>query len=303
MEIRVLRYFLAVAREETISGAAEALHVTQPTLSRQLMDLEKELGKKLLSRGNRKITLTEEGVFFRKRAQEIIELVDKTANDFHADDDFISGSVHIGGGETDAMRLIAGAVKKMEGKYPHIQYHIFSGNGDEVKEKLDMGLLDFGVLIEPADIQKYDYLKLPRQDTWGLLMRKDSPLADRRLIHPEDLASLPLLCSRQTLVENTMAGWLGFDYEKLNIRATYNLIYNAALMVEEGVGYALALDKLVNTTGDSPLCFRPLSPPLKANLNLVWKKYQVFSKAAEKFLQQVQEEIRLCLRNPDKNIL
>ena len=191
----------------------------------------------------------------------------------------------------------------MEGKYPHIQYHIFRGNGDEVKEKLDMGLLDFGVLIEPADIQKYDYLKLPRQDTWGLLMRKDSPLAERRLIHPEDLASLPLLCSRQTLVENTMAGWLGFDYEKLNIRATYNLIYNAALMVEEGVGYALALDKLVNTTGDSPLCFRPLSPPLKANLNLVWKKYQVFSKAAEKFLQQVQEEIRLCLRNPDKNIL
>lgn len=159
------------------------------------------------------------------------------------------------------------------------------------------------MLIEPADIQKYDYLKLPRQDTWGLLMRKDSPLAERRLIHPEDLASLPLLCSRQTLVENTMAGWLGFDYEKLNIRATYNLIYNAALMVEQGVGYALALDKLINPTGDSPLCFRPLSPPLKANLNLVWKKYQVFSKAAEKFLQQVQEEIRLCLRNPDKNIL
>ena len=301
MEIRVLRYFLAVAREETISGAAESLHVTQPTLSRQLMDLEEELGKKLLIRGNRKITLTEEGVFFRKRAQEIIELVDKTADDFHAADDFISGTVHIGGGETDAMRLIARAVKSMEKKYPHIQYHIFSGNGDDVMEKLDMGLLDFGVLIEPADIKKYDYLKLPFQDTWGLLMRKDSPLAERRGIRPEDLLGMPLLCSRQTLVENTMAGWLGFDYEKLNIRATYNLIYNAALMVEEGVGYALALDKLINTTGDSPLCFRPLSPPLEAGLNLVWKKYQVFSKAAEKFLQQVQDEIRLCLHSPDKN--
>lgn len=298
MEIRVLRYFLAVAREETISGAAEALHVTQPTLSRQLMDLEEELGKKLLIRGNRKLSLTEEGLFFRKRAQEILDLVDKTAKDFHTADDFISGSIHIGGGETDAMRLIARAVKHLEQKYPHIQHHIFSGNGDDVMEKLDMGLLEFGVLIEPADIKKYDYLRLPHEDTWGLLMRKDSPLAERPYIGPEDLLQLPLLCSRQTLVENTMAGWLGFDYEKLNIRVTYNLIYNAALMVEEGVGYALTLDKLVNTTGDSPLCFRPLKPPLEASLNLVWKKYPVFSKAAEKFLEQVQEEILLCQRTP-----
>ncbi|MCQ4636506.1 LysR family transcriptional regulator [Anaerovorax odorimutans] len=291
MELRVLRYFLAVAREETISGAAEALHVTQPTLSRQLMDLEEELGKKLFIRGNRKVTLTEEGMFLRKRAQEITDLVDKTASDFQMSDELISGDVYIGGGETDAMRLVARAVKELRKTQPNIQYHIFSGNGDDVAERLETGLLDFGVLIEPADIKKYDYLKLPYTDTWGLLMRKDSPLAASDTIRPEDLWDLPLLCSRQTLVRNELSGWLGDAFEKLNIITTYNLIYNAGLMVEEGIGYAMCLDKLVNTTGDSKLCFRPLEPRLEAGLDIVWKKYQVFSKAAEKFLEQVQKEI------------
>lgn len=299
MEIRILRYFLAVAREETISGAAASLHVTQPTLSRQLMDLETELGKKLLVRGNRKISLTEEGVFFRKRAQEIIDLVDRTTSDLQSADDLISGSVCIGGGETDAMRLAARAVKHLREKHPHIQYHIFSGNGDDVTEKLDMGLLDFGVLIEPADIKKYDYLRLPTSDTWGLLMRKDSPLAKLGAIRPQHLKDLPLLCSRQALVRNEISGWLGTEFEKLNLVTTYNLIYNAALMVEEGVGYALCLDKLINTTGDSNLCFKPLHPPLKAGLNLVWKKYQTFSKAAEKFLEQIQEEIAVWPQTDD----
>ncbi len=291
MELRVLRYFLAVAREQTISGAAEALHVTQPTLSRQLKELEEELGKKLFIRGNRKVTLTEEGIFLRNRAQEIIDLADKTEADFAASDEIISGDIYIGGGETDAMRLIAKAVKNLQQDYPHINYHLFSGNGDDVAERLDKGLLDFGILIEPADITKYDYLRLPAVDTWGVLMRKNSPLAELDNIKPENLMELPLLCSRQTLVRNEISGWLGDDYEKLNIVMSYNLVYNAALMVEEGVGYALCLDRLVNTTGDSNLCFRPLEPPLRSSLNIVWKKYQVFSKAAEKFLMYLNETI------------
>jgi DNA-binding transcriptional LysR family regulator len=291
MELRVLRYFLAVAREQTISGAAEALHVTQPTLSRQLKELEEGLGKKLFIRGNRKVTLTEEGIFLRNRAQEIIDLADKTEADFAASDEIISGDIYIGGGETDAMRLIAKTVKNLQQDYPHINYHLFSGNGDDVAERLDKGLLDFGILIEPADITKYDYLRLPAVDTWGVLMRKNSPLAELDNIKPENLRELPLLCSRQTLVRNEISGWLGDDYEKLNIVMSYNLVYNAALMVEEGVGYALCLDRLVNTTGDSNLCFRPLEPPLRSSLNIVWKKYQVFSKAAEKFLMYLNETI------------
>ena len=266
MELRVLRYFLAVASEETISGASELLHISQPTLSRQLMDLEKELGEQLFIRGNRKITLTQEGIFFRKRAQEIIDLVDKTQSEFNSNKELISGNISIGCGETDAMKLIAKIAHNLQQKYPNIKYNIFSGNADAVIDKLDKGLIDFGILIEPADISKYDFLKLPVKDTWGVLM------------------NLPIITSNQTMVSSEFTKWLGKDFQELNIVSTYNLVFNASLLVEEGMGYALCLDKLINTTGDSSLCFRPLYPPLEANLNVVWKKHQVFSKASEKFL-------------------
>lgn len=291
MELRVLRYFIAVAREESITGAAESLHVTQPTLSRQLMELEEELGKKLFIRGSRKLTLTDEGILLKKRAEEIIELVEKTEAEIITSDEIINGDIYIGGGETDAMRIIAKTAKKLQKEYPHIRYHIFSGNADDVTERLDKGLLDFGILIEPADIRKYEYIKLPATDIWGLLMRKDSPLASRNTIKPEDLWNIPLLCSRQSMVGKEISDWIGLDYDKLNIVTTYNLVYNASLMVEEGIGYALSLDKLVNTTGDSILCFRPLEPKLEVGLNIIWKKSQIFSKAAKKFLERLQVEI------------
>ena len=284
MELRVLRYFLAVAREESISGAAEALHVTQPTLSRQMMELEEELGKTLFLRGKRKISLTEEGMFLRKRAQEIVTLVEKTESEFSAAEETISG-------ETDAMRLIARAAHRLQSAYPHIAYHLFSGNADDVTERLDRGLVDFGVFIEPADLSKYDFIKLPVTDIWGVLMRKDCPLAARATIRPQDLLGLPLLASNQHLVKNEFSGWFGEGYEKLNIITTYNLLYNASIMVEEGMGYALCLDKIVRTSGDSPLCFRPLEPKLEVGLHIAWKKYQFFSKAAEKFLECLQREI------------
>lgn len=291
MELRVLRYFLAVAREESISGAAKYLHISQPTLSRQIKDFEEELGLKLFIRGNRRITLTDEGRLLRKRAEEIITLVGKTESELSKPDDIMSGEIYIGGGETEAMRLIAKTAHKFHSAYPDVRYHLFSGNADDVMERLDKGLLDFGVLIGANNISKYDYMEIPATDTWGLLMRKDNPLASHASIKPEDLWGIPLLCSRQSLSQKELSHWFGDQSEKLNIIATYNLIYNASLMVEEGIGCALCLDRLVGTSENSLLCFKPLEPRLEAKLNIVWKKYQVFSKVAEKFLAKLQEDL------------
>lgn len=293
MEIRLLRYFLAVAQEESISKAAELLHITQPTLSRQLMDLEKELNTKLLIRGkrNKKITLTEDGKLLKSRAQEIIELTNKTESEFLFGDKNISGDIFIGGGETDAIRVIARTIKRLSLEYPNIKYHFYSGNGEDVTEKLNKGLLDFGVFIEPIDKKEYGFIQLPQNDTWGILMRKDSDLAKKEYIEPEDLINIPLFSSRQYLVKNLISGWLGFDFEKLNIIGSYNLLYNASVMVEESLGYALCIDKLINISGDSKLCFKPLKPKLEAGILVAWPKNQPLSKIAKLFIQKLQEEI------------
>lgn len=293
MEIRVLRYFLAVARERNITGAANYLHLTQPTLSRQIHDLEEELGQQLLIRKSHRVELTPEGVLLRKRAEEIIAMVDKTEAEFASMEDTVSGDIYIGSGETQTIRQIAELIKDLGEAYPNIHYHLHSGNAEDVTERLDKGLLDFGILIQPADLTKYDYLDLPARDRWGVIMRKDSPLAEKEAIEKNELLEIPLLCSRQVVgsrhSENKFAEWFGTDYEKLNIVATYNLMYNAAILVEAGVGYALTLDKLANTSEDSVLCFRPLRPELESGLNVVWKKYQVFSPAAELFLKTLKE--------------
>ena len=293
MEIRVLRYFLAVARERKITGAANYLHLTQPTLSRQIHDLEEELGQQLLIRKSHRVELTPEGVLLRKRAEEIIAMVDKTEAEFASMEDTVSGDIYIGSGETQAIRQIAELIKDLGEACPNIHYHLHSGNAEDVTERLDKGLLDFGILIQPADLTKYDYLDLPARDRWGVIMRKDSPLAEKEAIEKNELLEIPLLCSRQVVgsrhSENKFAEWFGTDYEKLNIVATYNLMYNAAILVEAGVGYALTLDKLANTSEDSVLCFRPLRPELESGLNVVWKKYQVFSPAAELFLKTLKE--------------
>lgn len=293
MEIRVLKYFLALAREQNITSAAEVLHITQPTLSRQLKELEDEIGKTLFIRGKRKITLTEDGRLFRKRAEEIVELVNKTKFEFSTPSDEIAGEISIGSGETIGMRLIAKTIKNLNYNYPNIRYNLFSGNAEDVTEKLDKGLLDFGLLIEPVDVTKYEYIRLPLKDTWGLVMRKDNPLAQKEYIVPDDLVDISLICSRQILEKSNLTKWLGNDFNKLNIISTYNLIFNAALMVDEGIGCAITLDKLVNTGVDSNLCFIPLKNSKHSDLIFVWKKYQVFSKAAESFLDELQKEINL----------
>ena len=294
MEIRVLRYFLAVAREGNIAGAASFLHLMQPTLSRQIRDLEEGLGQTLLVRRSHGVSLTAEGVLFRKRAEEIISMVDKTEAEFAAMGEAVSGDIYIGGGETEAMKLIAGIAHAVRARHPGVHYHLFSGNAEDVTERLDKGLLDFGVLIQPADISKYDYLNLPTKDQWGVVMRRDSPRAQKESVRREDLLGVPLICSRQALMQgrtgNEFGEWFGDDFEKLDVVTTFNLVYNAAIMVEAGIGYALTIDKLANTGEGGNLCFRPLEPKLESGLNVIWKKYQVFSPPAQLFLDRLREE-------------
>ena len=296
MEIRTLKYFLVAAREGSITKAANSLGLTQPNLSRQINFLERDIGKKLFNRKNYKIELTDEGALFKKRAEEIIDMVEKTRDEFKSSDKIIAGNIRIGGGETHAIELITKIMRNIQKDYPNIQYHLYSGNSDDVSEKLDKGLLDFGIFIEPAGILKYDYIKIPAKDTWGVLMRKDSKLAKRQFITKNDLINIPIICSRQPIYnkasENKFLEWFQSDFDKLNIVATYNLIYNASIMVKSGIGYAVCLDKLINTHGSS-LCFVPLKPKLEAELNIVWKKGQIFSPASRIFLDMLYKNFSI----------
>ncbi len=292
MDVRTLRYFIAIAKAENFTVASEALHVTQPTLSKQMKALEKDLGKQLLIRGSRKVSLTADGQLLQKRASEIIDLLDRTESEIRKPDGVIAGSVYIGGGESASMRLIAQVVKDVQTKYPDIQFHLYSGIAEDVKERLNKGLLDFGVVIGAVNTDHYDFRILPEDDTWGLLVPNDSYLANKSVIHPDDLTDLPLICSHQSLNNNELTGWFGGDFSSLNIVASYNLIYNASLMVEAGVGYALCLDNLVDTYTTNKLHFIPLDPPMSSQLKFIWKKQNNFSTAAKAFKQRLQDHLK-----------
>ena len=293
MDIRVLEYFLAVAREESITKAAKALSMTQPPLSRQLKELEDELGKQLFIRGNKKVTLTEEGVLLRKRAEELIELMEKTKEEIRSSEERIHGTVLIGAGESDAVSFLARTARRFQMSHPDISYHLYSGDATSITEKLDHGLIDFGLLVEPVDISKYEYLRLPVKDTWGVLMRRDSPLAVKDHILAEDLWEKPLLVSHQIYDSSELSSWFQRDIRKLHITAAYELLYNATHFVKSGCGYALSLDKLINTTGESELTFRPLYPALDAGLCFVWKKHQIFSRASRLYLDTLKKDLAL----------
>ena len=291
IETRLLQYFLAIAEEQSITKAAEYLHISQPTLSKQMMDLEESLGKQLLIRGRKKVTLTEEGTYLRGRAQEIISLMDKTESAFRENEQSITGDVYIGCGEHRSTFSIMQIIRTIQEEYPDIRFHFFSSNADAITERLDNGLLDMGFLLEPEISPRYDYQKLKLYETWGILMRKDSPLAGKEEITFSELADLPLIMPSQTSNRNHLTTFFADEMVEPHIVSTYNLIYNAGLMVEAGMGYALCIDELINTTGNHPLAFRPLSPLLQSDVYLFTKKYQVFSKAAKLFLSRLEKNM------------
>ncbi|WP_157151125.1 LysR family transcriptional regulator [Brachyspira sp. SAP_772] len=297
MEIRVLKYFLTTIREGNITKAAKYLNLTQPNLSRQINMLERDIGHKLFERKHNNIILTPEGILLKKRAEEIINMVDKTRAEFNFTDKVIAGDIFIGAGETWAMSLVASVMKDVQKDYPHIKYNIYSGNFQDITEKLDKGLLDFGLLIDPADLSKYDYLKMPVKDTWGLAMRKDSPLSNKKNITKKDLLNIPLIISRQVMEtemqDNDFSRWFADTFDNLNITATYNLIYNALIMVTEGMGYALCLDKLIDNMEHQNICFIPLKPKLESGINIVWKKNQEFSRASKIFLDRLTNKFKI----------
>lgn len=287
IETRLLQYFLAVAREQNITRAAESLHIAQPTLSKQMMELEQQLGKPLFIRGKKKITLTDEGAYFRSRAQEMLDLMAKTESMFRSDEDTVAGDIWFGCGETPIMGCITQIFHDLQTEYPGLKFHIFSGDADSVLEKLDKGLLDMGLMLGAASPEKYRRIPLNLANRFGLLMPGDAPLASRETIPVELLRSLPLIVSQQTVSDQLFREWIGPDYDNLNIIATYNLIYNATFMVEQGMGYGLCLENLVNTEGKRNLTFRPMEPELSINASLVVKKYQVLSRSAQLLLDEI----------------
>lgn len=286
MEIRVLRYFLAVAQEGSVTRAARALHLTQPTLSRQIRELEEELGQTLFSRGGRELSLTREGLLLRQRAEEIVGLAEITEKEFRSlGEKTVSGDLSLGCGESKALSFVTDALKVLQDEHPLIIPHFFSGNGEIVMDRLDKGLLDFAVLMGAENTERYSSLPLPNHDTWGLLMDKDDPMAQKKAITAEDLLDIPLILSAQSLSRDELSGWLGFPMSRLHIAATYTLLFNGSLMVRSGLGYALCFDHIAPSGKDSPFAFRPLTSPL----SLVWKKHQILSAPAEAFLAKIRE--------------
>lgn len=286
MDLKTLRYFLTAVEEGSISAAAQRLRMSQPNLSRQISSLERELGVTLLVRGNRRLELTEEGAMLRRRAIEILELADMAKEEIGSADD-VRGTIRIGGGEVEGMRLVARAVRDFSYRYPNVRFQLHSGNAEDVTDRLDRGLLDFGVLIEPTDKGKYDFVQMPSGVRWGLMVREDDPLVSKGCAEPGDLLGRRLIASQQGMAMNGISGWLGRDVEKLDVVATYNLLYNASLMVSEGVGSALCLEGIVNTRG-SNIRHVLLEPPLRVGLALVWKKGGVQGRAARLFLDALK---------------
>lgn len=288
MELRTIRYFLAVAREENMTRAAELLHVTQPTLSKQLKSLEDELGKKLFIRHSFNIELTEEGILLRKRAKDLVSIADKITTEFLSLNDITGGDIYFGLAESYQIRYLAAEIKAFKNSYPDLRYHITSGDTKQVTEKLDKGVIDFAVLAEEPNRDKYHYLTFPKADLWGVVMPADCPLAEKENISVDDLSGLPLFCSEQSW-NHDIPRWCGNKIDNLHLEGSFRLSYNGSLFVKEGLGYLLTLEHLIDTSPDSGLVFRPLTPKLETKLYLIWKKYQVFTPIAEKMLEKLKE--------------
>lgn len=288
MEIRVLRYFLTVVREESITRAAETLHITQPTLSRQLTQLEEEMGVKLFDRGTRKISLTDEGILLRRRAEEITELVDKTQKELTAQNEMVEGCISIGCGELATVWLLPEIFRSFSQKYPLVTYDLYTATADQVKARMEVGTIDIGLLLEPIDIDKYDFIRLGVKEKWVVLMRPDDPLAQQEFITPKDLANLPIIMARRSNVQNELANWFGDYFKNLKILFKSNLSTNGAIMVQNGLGYSLVVEGSIPFWDKEKICSRPLYPELSATSVLAWKRQQPFSRAAMKFIEHIK---------------
>ncbi|MBD5641082.1 MAG: LysR family transcriptional regulator [Desulfovibrio sp.] len=291
MEFKTLFNFLEIARLKNFTAAARSLDLTQPTLSKQIQELESELGARLLIRGKRVTVLTEAGEYLFKKAGEIIELVERTKDGIVHADPQISGNVYIAGGETRTMSVVAKAIKRTREKYPGIKFHLYSGNAEAVAERLEKGVADFGAFVLPANLEKFEYITLPMKDRWGLLLRKDDPLACKERIEPGDLSGVNVICSSQNSANNEINGWMGKNAPRLNIVATYTLLYNAAIMVQESIGAAICLEGIADTSSGSFLCFRPFYPYLEVPIAIAYKKSNLFSSAAMIFQEILYTEI------------
>jgi len=288
MEIRVLRYFLTVVREENITKAAEVLHITQPTLSRQLAQMEEEVGVKLFDRGSRKIQLTNEGILLRRRAEEILQLVDQTEKELVEQEEQVEGRISIGCGEMASVQLLPELFDSFRRRYPRVSFDLFTATADLVKEQLDKGLLDIGLLLEPVDMEKYDFIRLNVKEKWVVLMRPDDPLAQREVVTATDLSSLPLILPRRMRVRSELASWFGEYYDNLNVAFTSNLNTNGAIMVSKGLAYSLVIEGAMSFWDKSKVTYRPLYPELTATSVLAWKRGQPFSLAAAKFIESIR---------------
>ena len=289
MEIRTLRYFLEAAREENMSKAAERMHISQSALSKQLKGLEEELGKKLFVRHSFSIEWTEEGMLLRKRAEDLLSMADKITAEFASMDDIIGGNIYFGCAESYQIRHLAALIKRFKKQYPGFHYHITSGDTEQVTEKLDKGLLDFAVLVERPDYAKYNVVKMPESDRWGLVMPAGCALAQKDCITFEDLLGLPLFCSGQGWHAD-LPLWCGERINELTLEGSFRLSYNASVFTREGLGYLLTFEHLVNTSSESGLVFRPLYPELTTDMFIIWKKHQVFTPIAERFINELQKE-------------
>lgn len=287
MEIRVLRYFLEVARRGSITKAAEAVHVSQPSLSKQIKDLEYELGKKLFKRSNYSVKLTDEGLLLKRRAEDILAMVSKTTSEFKALTDITGGDIYIGCAESHLIGQLAQKIKVFKAAYPNLRYHISSGGTEQVTERLNRGLLDFAIIVEPPDLARYNHIEIKGTDVWGLLMRRDCPLANKKTITVDDLKGIDLICSEQS-IKNDIPRWCGEKIDTLNFVGTVNLFYNGAVFVKEGVGCMLTFDKLADVSDESGLCFRPLEPKLENKMYFIWQKYQTFTPIAEKLIDYLK---------------
>lgn len=288
MEIRVLRYFLAVVREEGINRAAEVLHITQPTLSRQLSQLEDEVGVKLFHRGAKKITLTNEGILLRRRAEEILSLVDRTERELTWQDELVEGRIVIGGGELAAMQVLPEIIESFREKYPLVTFDIFTGNADLVKEQMEKGLIDIGVLLEPIDIEKFEFIRLKEKERWVVLMCPDNPLAGKETVSAGDLENVPLILPRRPNVQNELSNWFGDSLQEKQVLFTSNLTTNSALMVQRGLACSIVIEGSIPFWDKEKITYRPLYPELTADSVLAWKKQQPFSLAATKFIEHMK---------------